>query len=74
MGQCDWAIAQVALFLYTSTYIYAVEDSVILYLQHDFYNIIFKIKLIIHVHSLRVNPTPPHPQGKFWVRTWILLT
>jgi hypothetical protein len=40
-------------------YINAVADSVMFYLQHDFYNIIFKIKKIMD--TLRVSP---RPQGK----------
>jgi hypothetical protein len=42
----------------------AVADSVILYLKHDFYNIIFKTKQIIY--SLRVSPLPS--KEKSWVR------
>jgi hypothetical protein len=38
-------------------YINAVADSAILYLLHDFYNIIFKIKQVMH--SLGVNTLPP---------------
>jgi hypothetical protein len=30
-------------------YINAVENSIILYLQHDFYNIIFKVKHKIYI-------------------------
>jgi hypothetical protein len=37
-----------------------------LYLQHGFYNINFKIKKI--VYSLRA---PPPPKEKFWMRAWI---
>jgi hypothetical protein len=40
----------------------AVANSVMLYLQHDFHNIIFKIK-----HELCIisgSATPPPPQGK----------
>jgi hypothetical protein len=41
-------------------YINAVADSVMLYLQHDFYNIIFKIK-----HKLCVvSGSAPHPPAK----------
>jgi hypothetical protein len=32
-------------------YINAVADSVMLYLQHDFYNIIFKMKHKLHIAS-----------------------
>jgi hypothetical protein len=39
-------------------YINAVADSVMLYLQRDFYNIIFKIKHEI-MYSLRFSPPPP---------------
>jgi hypothetical protein len=39
-----------------SMYMTAAADSVMLYLQHDFYNVIFKIKQIIY--SLRVSPLP----------------
>jgi hypothetical protein len=52
---------------YIRLYINAVSGSVMLYLQHDFYNIIFKIKQIIY--SLRVIPLPP--QEKFWVRACV---
>jgi hypothetical protein len=43
---------------YICLYINAVAGSVMLYLQHDFYNIIFKIKQIIY--SLRLSPPPPN--------------
>jgi hypothetical protein len=52
---------------YICMYINAVVDSVMLYLWHDFYNIIFKIKQIIY--SLRVS-LPPPPNENFWLRTW----
>jgi hypothetical protein len=42
-------------------YINAVAGSVMLYLQHDFYNMIFKIK-INYIYTLMVS-TPP-PQSK----------
>jgi hypothetical protein len=50
-------------------YINAVADSVMLYLQHDFYNITFKIK-----HNLFIASgvcAPPPPSEKIWVRTWM---
>jgi hypothetical protein len=42
-----------------------VANSVMLYLKHDFYNIIFKIKYKLYIAS--VSDTPP--KEKFWVRT-----
>jgi hypothetical protein len=48
-------------------YINAVADSVMEYLQHDFYNMIFKIK---HKLCIAAGPAPP-PKEKFWVRTWL---
>jgi hypothetical protein len=45
----------------------AVADSVMLCLQHDFYNIIFKIKHKVYIDA-GWNPPPP-PSEKFWVRT-----
>jgi hypothetical protein len=42
-------------------YIKAVAACVMLYLQHDLFNIIFKIKEI--TYSLRITPTAPY-QGK----------
>jgi hypothetical protein len=46
---------------YIRMYINVVVNSVMLYLQHYFYNITFKIKQIIH--SLRVRPPPRHLLG-----------
>jgi hypothetical protein len=46
-------------------YINAVADSVMLYLQLDFYNIIFKMKH--KLCSLRVSPS----KEKFWVSACI---
>jgi hypothetical protein len=40
----------------------AVADSVMLYLQHDFYKIIFKIKHKLYLAS--GTTTPPPPKGK----------
>jgi hypothetical protein len=39
-----------------------------LYVQHDFYNITFKIKQIIY--NLRFSTPPPARKEIFWVRTW----
>jgi hypothetical protein len=39
-------------------YINAVADSVMLFLQHDFYKIIFKIKQF-HIASGSAAPSPP---------------
>jgi hypothetical protein len=50
-------------------YINVVADSVMLYLRHDCYNIIFKIKLYTASGS-----APPSPRSeKFWVRTWWII-
>jgi hypothetical protein len=48
-----------------------VVNSVMLqlYLPHDFYNIVCKIKRILYV-TLRVSP-PPHPNEKFVVHTCV---
>jgi hypothetical protein len=48
-------------------YISAVAGNVILYLQHEFYNMIFKIKHKLHTAS---GSPPPPPKEKFWVCTW----
>jgi hypothetical protein len=48
-------------------YINAVADSAVLYLRHDFYNVIFKIKQKLCIASGSASPTPP--KEKFWVRT-----
>jgi hypothetical protein len=45
---------------YIRTYINAVSECVIMYLQRDFYNIIFKIKHKLYVASW----SAPPPQGK----------
>jgi hypothetical protein len=44
-------------------YTNAVADSVMLYFQHDFYNIIFKIKRKQYIAQWSAPPPPP-PQGK----------
>jgi hypothetical protein len=41
----------------------AVADSVVLYLQHDFYNMIFKIKHKLYTASRSARTHPP-TQGK----------
>jgi hypothetical protein len=55
---------------YMRTYVNAVAKSVMLYLQHDFYNIIFKNKLKFYL-ALVSAPPPPPPKEKFWARTWL---
>jgi hypothetical protein len=40
-------------------YINAVAKSVVLYLQHDFYNIIFKITYKLYIASGSPPPPPP---------------
>jgi hypothetical protein len=43
-----------------------VADSAMLYLRHDFYNIIFKIKHKLHIASgLAPSPPPPRPRKNF---------
>jgi hypothetical protein len=44
---------------YIRMYIHAAADSVMLCLQHDFYDTIFKIKQIIYISSGSVPPPPP---------------
>jgi hypothetical protein len=44
---------------YIRMYINTVADSVMLYLQHDFYNIIFKIK---HESYIATGLAPPPPR------------
>jgi hypothetical protein len=56
IGNCDWVME------YAVLYSNAVADSVMLYLQHDFYTIIFKIKH--KVYTARGAAPPPPPQGK----------
>ena len=53
---------------YICTYMNAVANNVMLYLGHDFYNIIFKIKYKLYIASGLAPPTPP--SEKCWVRTW----
>jgi hypothetical protein len=48
---------------YIRMYIHAVADSVMLCLQHDFYNIIFKIEHKLYTASWST-PHPPTPQGR----------
>jgi hypothetical protein len=43
-------------------YINAVAKSVMLYLRHDFYNIIFNIKYKLYIASGSVPPPPPAPR------------
>jgi hypothetical protein len=60
---------------YIRMYINAVADSVMLYLQRHFYNIIFKIKQIMC--SFRVSPPPPthpYPSEKIWVLACMILS
>jgi hypothetical protein len=47
-------------------YINAVADRVMLYLQHDFYNTIFKIK-----HRLYIASGSAPSKETFWVRIWL---
>jgi hypothetical protein len=54
---------------YICVYINAVSNSVMLYLRHDCYNIIFIIKYKLLIASGSV----PLPNEKFWVRTWWLV-
>jgi hypothetical protein len=51
---------------YIRMYINTVADSVMLYLQHDFYKIIFKIKHKLYIAS---GSAPPPLKEKFRVRT-----
>jgi hypothetical protein len=51
---------------YIVMYINAVAKSVMLYLQHDFYKIIFKIKCKLCIAS--VSAPPPPSKENFWVR------
>jgi hypothetical protein len=46
---------------YVCMYINEVADSVMLYLRHDFYNIIFTIKHKLYIAS---GSDPPPPQRK----------
>jgi hypothetical protein len=48
---------------YICIYINAFADSVMLYLQHDFYNMIFKIEPRLYIASGSV-PPPPNPKRK----------
>jgi hypothetical protein len=48
---------------YIRMYLNAVADSVMLYLQHYFCNIIFKIKHKLYIASGTASPPPP-PRGK----------
>jgi hypothetical protein len=48
---------------YICMYINAVADSVMLYLQHDFYNIIFKIKHKLYTASGYAPPPPRKNSG-----------
>jgi hypothetical protein len=51
---------------YIRMYINATANNVMLYLQHNFCNIIFKIKYELYIAS---GSAPPPPKDKFWVRT-----
>jgi hypothetical protein len=55
---------------YIRVYINAVAGSVMLCLQHDFYNIIFKIKHKLYEYKAYILGVIPPPKEKFWVRTW----
>jgi hypothetical protein len=48
-------------------YTNAVAESGMLYLQHDFYNITFKVKHKLYIAS----GSAPPPSEKFWVRAWV---
>jgi hypothetical protein len=51
-------------------YIKSLAKSAMLYLQHDFYNTIFKIAHKLYIASGSASPPPPRPaKEKFWVRT-----
>jgi hypothetical protein len=54
---------------YIGMYINAVAGSVMLCLQHDFYNITFKIKHKLYMPQGQ--PPPPHRIKKFWMRTFL---
>jgi hypothetical protein len=47
---------------YICLYISAVADSVMLYLRHDFYNVIFNIKHKLYTASGSAYSSPPPPQ------------
>jgi hypothetical protein len=47
--------------IFACMYINAVADSVVLYLQHDFYNTIFKIKHKLYIASASEPPPLPPP-------------
>jgi hypothetical protein len=53
-------------------YINAVAGSVMLYLQHDFCNIIFKVENKLYT-ALWPAPPPP-PKEEFWVRACSVTT
>jgi hypothetical protein len=48
---------------YICMYINAVADSVMLYLQHEFYNIIFKITHKLYIASRSAAPPPPRKKS-----------
>jgi hypothetical protein len=56
---------------YIRLYTNAVSDSVMLYFQHDFYNLIFITKHKLYIAS--GSPHPPPPEEKFCVRTCSLV-
>jgi hypothetical protein len=49
---------------YVRMYINAAADCVMLYSQHDFYNIIFKIEYKLYIAS---GQHPPPRKKNFWV-------
>jgi hypothetical protein len=53
---------------FTHMYVNVVANSVMLYLQNDFCNIIFKIKDKLYITS---GSAPPPPNEKFLVRTCV---
>jgi hypothetical protein len=49
---------------YSRMYINAVANSVMLYLRHDFYNMIFKMEHKLYIASGSAPPPPPPPSEK----------
>jgi hypothetical protein len=58
-GHCDWVTEHLVIFV--CMYIKAVAGSVMLCLQHDYYNIVFKIKHKLYIVS---GSAPPPPRRK----------